>query len=236
MKTRLKSEYDKTLPNFDPMKAGRKWVSYFDLLAWSKFCEKADLSTVFAVYREVLRKLEERAAGWPKLARAWASDTFLFYASDDSRDAFQTIEHVSRWFEALMLNEEIPLRGALACDDFYADEISRIYFGKALVEAHKYAEGQDWIGFVLTPSAERRARDLSLLPSEFFHPWSVHFKGAREPETLEAFILDSIPLSPTGGDVARALSRMAHRVTDPKTKLKYTRAIEFLSIRREGME
>jgi len=217
------------LPDFDPAKTGRKWVSYFDLMAWSTFCERADLATVFEVYREVLRRLNERAAGWPKIARAWASDTFLFYTSDDSPDAFQTIEHISRWFEALMLKEEIPLRGALACDDFYADETSRVFFGKALVEAHKYAEGQDWIGFVLTPSAERHARELSLLPSEFYRSWPVRFKRPQAAETLQAFILDSISLGPTGGDVPRALKRMAQRVADPNVKLKYTRTIEFLS-------
>jgi hypothetical protein len=221
-------------PDFDCDKAGRKWLSYFDLLAWSKFCENAGLQTVFRVYQAVLRELDNRAKGWPKIARAWASDTFVFYASDDSGDAFQTIEHMSRWFEALMLKEEIPLRGALACEDFYADEAPRVFFGRALVEAHKYAEGQDWVGFILTPSAERHARDLGLLPSAFYRPWPVRFKGAEEAETLQAFILDSIPLSPAGGDVNRALTQMERRVTDPRVKLKYTRAIEFLSSSRGG--
>jgi hypothetical protein len=231
MKTQLKFEINETLPDFDQSKAGRKWLSYFDLLAWSKFCENADLKTVFKVYQFVLRKLDEIAKGWPKIRRAWASDTFVFYACDDSPDAFQTIEHISRWFEALMLKEEIPIRGALACDDFYTDEASRVFLGNAIVEAHKYAEGQDWIGFILTPSAERRALELSLLPSEFYRPWPVCMKVAPGMETLQSCILDSHQFSPAVGDVMRALKRMERRVKETNVKLKYTRAIKFLSSR-----
>lgn len=228
MKVQLKTETT-DLPDFHPAQAGRKWLSYFDLLAWSKFCEKADLRTIFRVYRQVLRELDERAKGWPKLARSWASDTFVFYTVDDSPDAFQTIEFVSRWFEAKMLSEELPLRGALACGDFYVDEHARMFFGSALVEAHNYGEKQNWIGFILTPSAERRARELGLLPSAYYCAWPVNFKGTPETvETLQAFKVNSVQLSPAGGDVLHALQRMADRVGDAHVKLKYTRAIEFV--------
>jgi len=226
---RLKIGKVDNVPDFDPSKARRKWLSYFDLLAWSGFCGKADLSTIFEVYRHALKELNERGKGWPQIARAWASDTFLFYSTDDSPEAFQVIEHLSRWFEALMLNQEIPLRGALACGDFYADENSRLFFGKALVEAHQYAEGQNWIGFVLSPSAKRRASQLRLLPSSFYRSWPVSLKRTPETEeTLQAFMLDSTPLSPRGGDILRALRRMERRVVRPDVRLMYTRTIEFL--------
>jgi hypothetical protein len=232
MKTQSRSG-PQSIPDFNPARAGRKWLAYFDLLAWSRFCENADLQTIYGVYKAVLEKLESKAKGWPKLARAWASDTFMFYTSDDSPDAFQTIDHVSRSFQALMLKEEIPMRGALVCDDLYADEDSRIFFGRALVEAHKYAEGQDWIGLVLAPSAERRATELGLLPSAFYRAWPVCFKK-EAVENLQAFVLDSIHLSPAGGDALRKLAQMSNRVQQADVKIKYTRTIKF--IKRDAAE
>ena len=33
---------------------------------------------------------------------------------------------------------DIPARGAIACDKFYADKVNALFFGEALLEAHRY--------------------------------------------------------------------------------------------------
>jgi hypothetical protein len=57
---------------------------------------------------------------------------------------------------------KISVRGTLACDEFYADGSSSLYFGPALVEAYDYGEAQDWLGFLLTPSAVSRLEALGV--------------------------------------------------------------------------
>jgi hypothetical protein len=47
-------------------------------------------------------------------------------------------------------------------------------------------------------------------------------------ETLQGFILYSIPLTPRGGDVLRALKRMERRITEADVQLKYTPGSKFL--------
>jgi hypothetical protein len=218
------------VPKYDEAKAGHKWLAYFDLLAWSKFCEKADLSTIFHVYSHLLEQLNNRVAGWHQITRAWASDTFLFYSRDDSPESFQVVDLAARWFIALMLKNEIPIRGALAQGDFYADEDSRLFFGRAFVEAHDFAEKQQWIGLVLTPSAETKA--AGIFSPSLYRRWPVLFKGAPEPVVLQVFMLNRLPLSPKGGEIVRALQRMKARTPDKNNKTKYTRTIEFLRASR----
>jgi hypothetical protein len=52
------------------------------------------------------------------------------------------------------------MRGALGTGQFYADKQNNIFIGSALIDAYTYAEKQDWIGFVVTPSAEKKIDDI----------------------------------------------------------------------------
>ena len=38
---------------------------------------------------------------------------------------------ISRWFVHFLILAEIPLRGAMACRDFYADSNRNVYIGEA---------------------------------------------------------------------------------------------------------
>ena len=53
-----------------------------------------------------------------------------------------------------------------SCAEFLGDKSNQIFLGKALVEAHKYGERYNWLGFVVCPSAQARMNEIGLPPDE----------------------------------------------------------------------
>lgn len=167
---------------YNPANDSHRWLSYFDLLGTRALIKSRDHFDVFTVYATAIERARKTLAYQPTVSSVWFSDTFLIYASDDSAQNFTFIDQVSRWFVYFLLTAaSIPVRGAISCDDFYADRSSNLYFGPALVEAYEYGEGQDWIGFLLSPSAVTRLDSLGIPAGEHLNYayWNVPFKTGK---------------------------------------------------------
>src|ERR1017187_5959206 len=172
--------------DIDWSRVGKKWVACFDLLGFREFVKDNDPNYGFhrwelcyALFREALNRCR-----CPKLSFAYFSDTFLIYAPDDVAHSFGQIERCSRRFfqSAILMN--LPLRGAMACDEFYADKPNGVFLGKALVDAYEYGEKFNWIGFTLSPSVLSRLEELKIdLSSRHFRKYEAPVKSGQE-ETL----------------------------------------------------
>ena len=132
-------------------------------------CERDSLS-VFSTYSMCLEEFRRHAQHHKKrggkLQFIHFSDSFLIYTLNDSAGSFAAVESPSRWFFNFLLQKEIPVSGAMACDEFYADRANGIFFGKAFVEASKLSESLNWVGFVLCPSAIGKLSDVGLPADE----------------------------------------------------------------------
>ena len=134
---------------------GNCWVAYFDILVFRKLMKNFPIWYV----RDVLKQaLDTGKRSNVKCKFIFFSDSFIFYTDDDSHDAFSCIEVTSSlFFRAMFLGKEkIPMRGCLNVGRFCADEDNRIFFGPALIEAYDCAEGQNWIGFVLSEKTREK--------------------------------------------------------------------------------
>jgi hypothetical protein len=125
---------------------GDCWVAYFDILGFKRevnFAEqKGGGLGMLKTYREVLAEI----GLYKKFCHAaWFSDSFVFYS-----DSAESITILAQYFFDYMFLRKIPLRGCLTYGRLYADQKKKIYYGSALIEAYELAEGQDWIGFVLS--------------------------------------------------------------------------------------
>jgi len=141
----------------------RRWLAYFDILGFGDLVKgNHPIITVLTIHRaldEAKKKAKVRED--ISIEMVHFSDSFIFYAPDDSNVSYVLLQSVARGFFSACLKAYpfIPLRGAIACGEFYADPSERIYFGKALIKAYKEAERQNWIGLILTEAAERRVCD-----------------------------------------------------------------------------
>ena len=173
-----------------------RWVSYLDLLGFKEIVLTKDWMDVFLYYAKAVQNCAKDLGFTPEIEKPWFSDTFLMYSSDNSAPSFTAIEATTRWFIYFLICSGIPVRGAMACGDFYAEKINSVFFGQALIEAYHYGENQDWIGFILAPSAVNQMALIGLPASERLNYayWSIPYKGGKGgdinlQESLPAYII-----------------------------------------------
>jgi hypothetical protein len=170
----------------------------------------------------------------------WFSDTFLFYSPPNSNLPFNTIDWVGNLLANIIQTGICPFRGALAYGEFWADEDNRIYAGGALLEAHQYAEAQDWIGFVVAPSALSQIRTRAI-PEVILRPRYQKVKvplkskcGGNQPEmTNELYALRFGNYQKLGQDNClkslQSLKEQANQAgSGPSVISKYEQTIRFL--------
>jgi hypothetical protein len=130
-----------------------------------------------------------------------------------------------------LIHKKIPVRGSMSCDELYSDKSNLIFLGQALVQAHKYGERYNWIGFVISPSAEQKMKDNGLqLPLLNYRQWDAEFKINQlfDKESVWAYVIGAeCPIN--GKNIClSSLHDMAARTKDPDHNRKHQNTIRFL--------
>jgi hypothetical protein len=208
-----------------------RWVGFFDLLGIRRIIKNRDSISVFVLLSGAIEEVKRRLGTFEDVGYAWFSDSFLFYTNDESFQSFSTLHHICRWFCFFLITpRQIPVRGSISCSSLYVDRENDLFFGKALVEAYEYEEAQDWIGFILCPSAEMQLKALG-------HPahgivdyvyTSIPFnkRGSKLENNLPACVLGQWhgPENPC----IESLIGMRDRATDSSIIQKYENTIRFI--------
>jgi hypothetical protein len=215
---------------YNPASSRSRWLGCFDLLGTRQLIRSGNHFQVFSVYQRAAREVTHWKSRLPQIRHAWFSDTFLVYSEGDTSSDFVAMDIISRWFVHFLILAEIPVRGAIACGGFYADPGNQVYLGQALVEAYELGEAQDWIGFLLCPSAVMRLDELGLPAGERLnYAYSdIPSKKVLTPKRLPACILGS--WAPINGEnqVLHALKQMEARQLEGSIISKYVNTITFI--------
>jgi len=122
----------------------------------------------------------------------------------------------------------------MAFGEFYADKGASLYFGKALLDAYKLSESQNWIGFVLSESVCDQLLALSLPARERLNYalWNVPLKLDKSRESpikeLPAFIIGHSPARTSVDPIIRILKSLQLGVQDGSVQQMYENAVRFL--------
>lgn len=221
---------------FTPNYNATRWLALFDLLGTRDLLAAGKELQVFLAYEQAVDELRRRGDRNATIQQTWFSDTFVIIGPDDSGPSFAWVDRMSRWFVYFLLQAQIPLRGAISCGRVYADFDEGIFFGRGLVEAYEYGDGQDWIGLLLCPSATERLEALGLPASGRLNytfadvPWKRPPRGA--PAHLPACILGNWITVNDRNPCLDALQAMASHIAAVPVREKYLRAIAFIEANR----
>ena len=225
--------------SYNPDLAKKRWVAYFDLLGIKSLFKTKNHLSIFVILASAIEESKNQINRVKSIGSAeyiWFSDTFIIYTDDDSKESFQVIDSILRWFIYFLIikGDGIPVRGAISCDEFYIDRENNLFFGGALIEAYEYGEAQDWIGFLLCPSAEERLEYLEVPPVKTFRDYAYTNipikKGfcSNLNNNLPALIIGRWVKINNKNPIIEKLSKMKERIADENIRSKYDRTIEFI--------
>lgn len=205
---------------------GNCWVAYFDILGFCYIVKSFPLEFVREEYKKALREIEK----YNVICKSkFFSDTFIFYTENDSQDSYRRIRAASTiFFRAIFLRSKtpkFPMRGCLHVGQFYADEEDGIFFGPALIDAYEKAEGQNWIGFVLSKKAREKSEAYESAGSklnneQWFLEYEVPYK--KEPKRLLTYKMKTIAVN------GNAIKLHQNRLWSALKEMEHTARLMFL--------
>jgi hypothetical protein len=160
------------------------------------------------------------------------SDSIVLSAKGDSPDSLLAVAGTCSRLLVDLLNEGIPLRGAIAFGGFVREAFGESVFvaGRAVIEAYQFEQQQDWIGVMLAPSAVAQVPDLidrCRLPGdgvamtfkdiEARYPWPAFIQRCRsipfhQSSPFELSVFDGFAVVPTKGVLEAAEIRDSVKV------------------------
>ncbi len=136
-----------------------RYLLFLDILGFSELVENKNSDDVYDVINSALSSFSR----WEELNKQFKtiyfSDTFLFYQEPKGYAdwAFLDVYGIGAMLLSAMLAKGIPARGSIVFGEFEVKNDSKdrhqLYFGKALIEAHKAEKKEQWIGITIQPSA-----------------------------------------------------------------------------------
>lgn len=228
-------ELRKLSVNINPNGLRQRWVAHLDLLGASALVKSKPWVKVFDVYARAVESLRRGGFAQNRVRRFTFSDSFFLYTVDDTVYSYRAIDSFCRRFILSLIRSQIPVRGAMACGNLYADPRSSLYFGEALLDVYQVAESLDWIGFVLCDSAKNRLSEVGLPVDQRLNyaDWAVPVKGAKHTNSktkqMPAYIISSSPSRIHIEEISGLLRTMQSRGCSESIRQKYANTLKFLS-------
>lgn len=143
------------------------WVVVYDILGFKnqikKSTEELPRHVLFSRLSELIEFSREKA-NIPGFKCILYADTFVFFAPDEEPISYSRLLQLCKRVIEKSIYLRLPLRGAISTGTTYVVEGHPVFIGLAFLEAHDYCEAQDWIGFLLAPSATQKIRQAGLEP------------------------------------------------------------------------
>lgn len=213
-----------------------RWVACLDIMGVKRLIKEEYWLRVFDVYAEAINNFQREAFDGHLIRRITFSDSFILYTTDGSGLSYRALDSFVRYFIVTLISKKIPIRGAMSFGELYADDAHGLYFGKALIEAYKISESQDWIGFVLCETASAQLKGVGLPANERLNyaKYPVPLKGYengkvfRHERLLPSFIIGESPSAQGQKRCRKALLAMAKQHKGTEIEGKYKNTLKFL--------
>jgi hypothetical protein len=147
-------------------------VTLLDVLGWKGIWQQdsAALDTLHGLILETKKKAEAFSTQYSDIPEFRGkseitnilsiSDTIAMFTTGSAEKTIEIQAEICAWLLEYALSQKIPLRGAISYGKYMIKE--NIMLGYAVDEAASWYEATDWIGVILTPSAQISIRNKTL--------------------------------------------------------------------------
>jgi hypothetical protein len=137
------------------------YVALLDVLGFKSIITGDSVDENLKEYLQALEEVTKASDADAAVNYVVFSDSIVL-TTGDSVDSFKSILIACSRLLGIMLEKEIPLRGAVTYGQYVYEPSKNGTFvaGKAVVDAYAFETAQDWVGVMLAPFAIKRAPDL----------------------------------------------------------------------------
>jgi hypothetical protein len=136
-----------------------RYLLFLDILGFSELVKNKKTDEIYGTIDDTLKAFDR----WEELNKnfrtLYFSDTFVFYQDPKGFGewAFLDVYAIGGMLISALLANEVASRGSITFGEFEVRNDStlrhQIFFGKALIEAYKSEQKENWVGITIQPSA-----------------------------------------------------------------------------------
>ena len=133
------------------------YVALLDVLGFSALVASDNIGERIERYLGCLQRATETPVDYIVF-----SDSIVLTVGDQGADSLVAIAGACSRLLSELLTENIPIRGAISYGHFVRSAVGHSVFvaGRAVIDAYRVEQQQDWIGIMIAPSALERVPDL----------------------------------------------------------------------------
>ena len=147
-------------------------VTFLDVLGWKGIWQQdvSALDTLHGLIRETINRANDISNDYADINEFRGkqtitnvisiSDTIAMFTAGSAKNAIEIHTQICAWLLGYALKQRIPLRGAISYGQYMRKD--NIMLGYAVDEAASWHESTNWIGVILTPSADIRIKNNEL--------------------------------------------------------------------------
>ncbi len=236
---------------------GSGYVALLDVLGFSAMIAEDREGKQVATYLDCVRQ----AAGAGTVEFAVFSDSIILTVEEKPPTGLLTISEACAKLMFALVDKEIPVRGAISHGDFVRVQVGNqgiFVAGKAVIDAYRVEQDQDWIGVMIAASALRTVPSLEARCGNFVTAYPQRYLDAlphmrwlaciqrcfniplHAPSPLENPTLSGFAVVPNGdgaepADIAKSLDATLARLDwlqsiapTPGAQEKYQKTIRWL--------
>lgn len=152
-------------------------VTFLDVLGWKGIWQQnsSAIETLRGLVQETMNKAitisneyseQPEFRGKKEITNVLSiSDTIAVFTEGSPTNTIEIHTKICSWLLGHALNQEIPIRGAISYGEYIVQD--NIMLGYAVDEAASWHESTDWIGVILTPSAQMKIDNDIALVTEY---------------------------------------------------------------------
>ncbi|MDR1019791.1 MAG: hypothetical protein LBL73_03450 [Synergistaceae bacterium] len=174
----------------DRTETERGAVTFLDVLGWRGIWQRnpTAIETLHGLVQETEKQANlisknyvdvpgENFRGKDQITKVLSiSDTIAMFTTGSPKTAIEIQARICSWLLEYALKQEIPIRGALSYGEYMVK--NNIMLGYAVDEAASWHEVTNWIGVVLTPSAQMKIKNEKLQAITMYH--QIPFKTREQ--------------------------------------------------------
>jgi hypothetical protein len=141
------------------------FVALLDVLGFSALVSGDNADRRLQKYLELLEASTVESKEASPVEYVVFSDSIVLTSIDSSTESFLSLAGRCSRMLALMLENDIPLRGAISYGSYIRSPSKSGIFvaGRAIIDAYRFETAQNWVGIMLSPSIIRQIPDLESL-------------------------------------------------------------------------
>lgn len=169
------SDEEKSLTLYGEEEITKRFVAFLDIMGFKDRVARTKHNVLLSQLERFNRDITQYIGIYEHMGLQLAqfSDSIVLFSSDDSLNSLGAIGEVVSGVMRIAIQQQIPLKGAIAQGQITCDISKQLFFGQALIDAYLLEENIHYYGVLVHHSAEQSVIELNKT--------SLLFKDVKAP-------------------------------------------------------